>query len=210
MLMHDEALVRTIRNSQHIGKNFNELDAKDLLTLDVGSFFDPLLSGERIPLFEDVLKYCLENRVFMNIEIKPATGFEIRTGIAVAEMTAQYYDRLAEVGVAPFFSSFSFDSLKAAKEVAPQISRGYLLDGSVTGKPQWKEQLLELEAISVNVDHKHLTKEEVVEIKGIGCGVFCYTVNDLQKAEELLSWGVDCICTDQIDTFSSLAATLRS
>eukprot|EP00598_Pedospumella_elongata_P006744 CAMPEP_0184982856 /NCGR_PEP_ID=MMETSP1098-20130426/12251_1 /TAXON_ID=89044 /ORGANISM="Spumella elongata, Strain CCAP 955/1" /LENGTH=267 /DNA_ID=CAMNT_0027506619 /DNA_START=56 /DNA_END=859 /DNA_ORIENTATION=- len=209
MVIHDEEVRRTIRNSEHIGKMFNELDAQELLTLDAGSFFDPSLSHIRIPLFEDVLNYCLDNHVFMNIEIKPATGFEMRTGIVVAEMTARYYDRLAQAGVAPLFSSFSFDALKAAKEVAPHIPRGFLMHQSLDEVPNWKQIVSDLGAVSLNVNKDSLTEEHVNEIKAFGCGVFVYTVNDLVEAEKLLSWGVDCLCTDKIDTFSPLAARLR-
>ena len=209
MLMHDDELRRTIRNTPHMDKNFNELVAAELQTLDAGSFYDPALNHVRIPLFEDVLKYCLENSIFMNIEIKPASGHDLRTGIVVAELTAQYYDRLAEAGVAPVFSSFSMDALRAAKEVAPHIPRGLLVDEPLTDRPQWKEHLAELQAASLHVNRKHLTREQVQEIKAVGCGVFVYTVNDLAQADELLSWGVDCLCTDKIDTFSSLAEQLR-
>lgn len=209
MVIHDEELHRTIRNSEHVDKMFNELDAKDLLELDAGSYFDPSLSHVRIPLFEDVLKYSLDNHVFMNIEIKPAFGYEKRTGVVVAEMTAQYYDRLAQAGVAPLFSSFCVESLQAAKEVAPHIPRGLLLHQSLNDAPNWKVLVTELEAVSLHVNKKSLTEDHVNEMKGHGCGVFVYTVNDLDEAEKLLTWGVDCICTDKIDVFSRLAARLR-
>ncbi|CNU05691.1 glycerophosphoryl diester phosphodiesterase [Salmonella enterica subsp. enterica serovar Bovismorbificans] len=37
------------------------------------------------------------------------------------------------------------------------------------------------------------------EIKAAGLRILVYTVNQPQRAAELLRWGVDCICTDRID-----------
>jgi glycerophosphoryl diester phosphodiesterase len=36
-------------------------------------------------------------------------------------------------------------------------------------------------------------------IKDAGYGLFCYTVNDPERAREILGWGVDGFCTDRID-----------
>jgi glycerophosphoryl diester phosphodiesterase len=209
MLMHDEELSRTGVNPQYKGVLFNTLSASELKQVNVGEYFDPALTDVYIPTLEEVLQYCLEHHIFMNIEIKPATGYDIRTGIIVAEKVLQYYDRLVDAGVAPVFSSFSFDALKAAKEVAPQIARGYLVHEPLDTVPQWKAQVAELQAASMNVNEEHLTPAQVEEIKALQCGVFCYTVNEVSRAEELLSWGVDCICTDNVKAFGKLAMQLQ-
>jgi glycerophosphoryl diester phosphodiesterase len=52
-----------------------------------------------IPTFEEVLKHCLENKVFMNIEIKPTPGYEMRTGVVVGEMVMKYAERLKQAGI---------------------------------------------------------------------------------------------------------------
>lgn len=208
MLMHDEELTRTVMDTKYHGKLFNQYDAAELGSIDVGSYVSPDFSYVRIPTLESVLQHCLENHVFMNIEIKPAEGFDVRTGIIVAETVLQRYHEFVEIGVPPMFSSFSFDALKAAKEVAPQISRGFLIHEPLD-TVDWKAQVRELGAMALHVNEEHLTRAQVAEIKEVGCGAFCYTVNDLARAEELLSWGVDCLCTDKIDTFSGLATKLR-
>jgi glycerophosphoryl diester phosphodiesterase len=36
-------------------------------------------------------------------------------------------------------------------------------------------------------------------IREAGIGLFCYTVNEPERARELFGWGVNAICTDRID-----------
>jgi glycerophosphoryl diester phosphodiesterase len=210
LLMHDDMLTRLVVDPLFKDVSFNSLNADQLLAVNVGQWYDAGLVNVYIPTFEAVLQYCLENRIFMNIEIKPAPGYEIRTGIIVAEKTLEYYDRLAGAGVAPIFSSFSFDALKAAKEVAPHIARGYLIHEPLHTLPHWKQQSQELDVVALHLNQEHLTPALVEEIHAMRCGVFCYTVNGLPRAEELLGWGVDCLCTDNIAEFASLAERLRS
>jgi glycerophosphoryl diester phosphodiesterase len=208
MLMHDDELTRTAINPALAGLLLSSLTAKELSAVDVGSYFKPELSDVLIPTFEEVLKHCLANKVFMNIEIKPTPGFEMRTGIVVGELVMKYADRLKQAGVTPLFSSFSFEALKAAKEVAPAIPRGFLIHEPLGEVPNWQARVRELGAISVNTNARHLTRAQVQEISDLGCATFCYTVNDLAKADELLSWGVSCLCTDETVGFRDLAFEL--
>lgn len=210
LLMHDDALTRVVVDPQYKNVAFNQLTAEQLVSINVGQWYDPSLTDVFIPTFESVLQYCLDNLIFMNIEIKPAEGYDIRTGVVVAEKTLEYYDRLKAAGVAPILSSFSYDALKAAKEVAPHIPRGYLIHEPLHTAPRWQEQVHELGAVALHLNEEHLTPELVQEIHALHKGVFCYTVNDLTRAEELLSWGVDCLCTDNIADFASLAERLRN
>jgi glycerophosphoryl diester phosphodiesterase len=56
-----------------------------------------------------------------------------------------------------------------------------------------------LGAIALHTNHKHLTPVQAQTIKDAGVGLFCYTVNEPERAREILSWGVDAFCTDRID-----------
>eukprot|EP00601_Ochromonadales_sp_CCMP2298_P025819 CAMPEP_0173284892 /NCGR_PEP_ID=MMETSP1143-20121109/8303_1 /TAXON_ID=483371 /ORGANISM="non described non described, Strain CCMP2298" /LENGTH=280 /DNA_ID=CAMNT_0014222975 /DNA_START=39 /DNA_END=882 /DNA_ORIENTATION=+ len=205
MLMHDDELTRTVIDPALAGVMFSSLTAKELSVVDVGSYFKPTLSDCLIPTFEEVLKHCLANKVFMNIEIKPTPGFEMRTGIVVGELVMEYADRLKQAGVTPLFSSFSFEALKAAKEVN---SQGIPHPRAAGGGAQLAARVRELGAVSVNTNAEHLTYAQVQEISDLGCATFCYTVNDLAKADELLSWGVSCLCTDNTVGFRDLAFEL--
>ena len=97
---------------------------------------------------------------------------------------------------APLFSSFKRDALRGALETAPDIPRGFLCDEI---PDDWREVLKDLRCVALHCNHRRITKEFVEEVKGLGYWMFCYTVNDPARAEEILRWGVDGFCTDRLD-----------
>lgn len=209
MLMHDEVLDRTVRNTVHQGKVFNQLDASELKQVNAGLWFNekyPHLDLNKletvcIPTFESVLEFCSSNDIWMNIEIKPVKGMEKETGKAVAELTAKYFPVDTKLTL-PLFSSFSYDAMLAAMDAAPYIPRAYLMK-SVKEDSEWATKLKVLKAVSLNCDHICLTKDIVQEVKNDGLyNLFCYTVNCIERAQELKAWGVDAICTDRVDLFT--------
>jgi glycerophosphoryl diester phosphodiesterase len=90
----------------------------------------------------------------------------------------------------------------AAKVAAPAVPRGLLVD---VIPADWRHQLEAIEAVSLHTNHKHLTPELAAAVKGAGYGLFCYTVNDLARAHEIVGWGVDGFCTDRIDLIGPAA-----
>lgn len=200
VLMHDEYTGRTVKSPI---KGIGDHLAEELLALDAGSWFDASKYNHvRVPLFADVLSFCQSNNIWMNIEIKPYPGVETETGTIVARQTKDFFAAFPSLpsNDLPLFSSFSYESLVAAKEAAPLFKRGYLID-NLLNVPDWKERCRVLEAYSVHVNHKHLTASLAQEIKAEGLGLFCYTVNDVDRAREIISWGVDSFCTDRLDLF---------
>ncbi len=196
LLMHDERRGRTVAGSGAI----SEFAADELLQLDAGAWFGPQFKGVRIPAFAEVIAFCKQNGIWMNVEIKPVPGFERETGEVAAKMVQDMFapELAAQTGAAnlPLFSSFSFDALQAAQHHAPDIPRGFLMDRIPS---DWQDKLEELGAVALHTNHKHLSPELAHAIKAAGYGLMCYTVNDAARAREILGWGVDAFCTDRID-----------
>ncbi|MEO8188381.1 MAG: glycerophosphodiester phosphodiesterase family protein, partial [Burkholderiaceae bacterium] len=201
VLMHDPTLERTGLVSGAI----SELAAAQLERVDVGGWHSPRFVGERVPTLERTLRFCRDHDVWANIEIKPAPGFEAATGAAVARMTCAVYAGLVRPGGAcadqveprvPLLSSFSPDALIAAREVAPNLPLGWLVDDLL---PDWRETPTRLGCVSLHTNHRHLTARHARDIKRAGIWLFCYTVNSQQRAQTLFGWGVDALCTDAID-----------
>jgi glycerophosphoryl diester phosphodiesterase len=63
----------------------------------------------------------------------------------------------------------------------------------------WRTQLEAVDAIALHCNHRHLTPDLAAQVKLAGYGLFCYTVNEPDRARELLQWDVDAFCTDRID-----------
>ncbi len=202
ILMHDEFTGRTIQIPTKEKVMIADLDWDELNGLDAGSWFSPSFQNVNIPLFSEVLKYCFDNQIWINIEIKPCPGFEKLTGEIVARETAIFYDRYSGLRdeQSPLFSSFSFDSLKEARRIAPHIKRGLLID-KLDETPNWMVQCRDIEAFSIHVNHNDITPEFLSSAKSIGLGIFCYTVNNTERAKFLIEAGVDSFCTDQLQDF---------
>lgn len=195
ILMHDPEFGRTIAGSGSVANS----SAAQLMAMDAGAWFGAQFQGEGVPSLQQVLAFCLQQQIWMNIEIKPAPGFEAITGQVVAQTTQAFY---AEHGAAlpraawPLFSSFSFAALKAAQHTAPEIARGVLFERVPAN---WLSVLQDMQAVALHTNHQALSKELAQQIKAAGYGLFCYTVNQVERAREILAWGVDGFCTDRID-----------
>jgi glycerophosphoryl diester phosphodiesterase len=195
VVMHDPYLGRTVAGSG----NVFDYDAAELAAMDAGAWFGAQYRGEPVPLFADFAAFCKANGIWMNIEIKPAPGFEAQTGKVVAELArAMFADEIAagDVARSPLLSSFSEVALAAAQEAAPDLARAVLFD---VIPRNWQPRARALGAVAIHTNHKHLTASMARELRLAGLGLFCYTVNNPIRARELLLWGIDGFCTDRID-----------
>ncbi|MFC5462522.1 glycerophosphodiester phosphodiesterase [Massilia niabensis] len=195
VVMHDPFLGRTVPGSG----NVFDYDAAELASMDAGGWFAGEYAGEPVPLFVEFAGFCKAHGIWMNMELKPAPGFDIETGGTVARIAAAMYaDEIAagDMAAVPLLSSFSHLALEAAHQVAPQVPRACLMSEL---PPDWERRAHSVEAVAIHTNHKHLTRELAASVRAAGFGLFCYTVNDPRRARELLSWGVEAFCTDRID-----------
>jgi glycerophosphoryl diester phosphodiesterase len=195
VVMHDPFLGRTVPGSGHV----YDYDAPELAAMDAGSWFAAAFEGEPVPLFVEFAQFCKAHGVWMNIELKPAPGYDLQTGAVVTRIAAALFaDELAagQLAQAPLLSSFSQAALEAARDTAPQLPRAFLMSEL---PPDWERRAREVDAVAIHANHRHLTRRQALDVKAAGFGLFCYTVNDPARARELLGWGVDAFCTDRID-----------
>ena len=188
-LLHDDNLERTSNGWGVAG----DLPWSDLLKVDAGSWFSGAFKGEPLPLLSQVADRCRQHGMMANIEIKPTTGTGPLTGKTVALAARALWQGMTP----PLLSSFEIDALEAAQQAAPELPRGLLLDA---WREDWRELATRLGCVSLHLNHKLLDEQRTAEIKAAGLHILVYTVNQPQRAAELLRWGVDCICTDRIDT----------
>ncbi|MBZ1349266.1 glycerophosphodiester phosphodiesterase [Alcaligenaceae bacterium LF4-65] len=189
ILLHDAALDRTTNGKGAAG----DLDFAALATLDAGSWFAPSFAGEAIPTLGAIARYTQAVGMASNIEIKPTPGLETVTGMRVAELAQTLW---SGVSPPPLLSSFSLESLRAAKQAAPSLPRGWITDTLSAG---WQQALAELECVSLHLKHTLVTKALIAELRNQGLRLAVWTVNDPVRANELLGWGVDAVITDAID-----------
>ena len=201
VLMHDDTLERTTGTPGAVTAR----SSAELGRLDAGRWYSEGYASEPVPVLSDALAFCRANAVWCNVEIKPATGHEARTGALVARVVAHSYADLVHAeGVAasdvgprvPLLSSFSEAALAAARDAASGLPLALLRAGIPA---DFENRMRRLGTMSMHTDHRRLDAVRARAVKRAGYWLFCYTVNEPTRARQLFDWGVDAICTDRID-----------
>ena len=196
-LMHDATLERTT-NGHGTG---GELAMGELAQLDAGSWHSRAYAGEQLPTLEALARWCLANHLQLNVEIKPTPGQEEETGRACGALMNRIWP--AHI-VPPLFTSFKPEALQGARDMAPHIPRGLLVDRLADGAADLQTALgLGCSAMVLN----HALWDAALVAKVHGAGLYCssYTVNDEWAAQRLIGLGTDSIITDRVDLFSPAA-----
>ncbi|CAB3790298.1 Glycerophosphodiester phosphodiesterase, cytoplasmic [Paraburkholderia caffeinitolerans] len=199
-LLHDDTVERTSNGRGAAA----QLRYAQIAAFDAGSWCDPRFEGEHMPTLAEAAQCCREEGLMANVEIKPCPGREVETGRIVGAEAARLWraSGLDQATVQPLLSSFSPEALAAARDAAPDLPRGLLVERV---PDDWREQTAALGCVSLHASHRHLDEELVRRIKEAGLFILAYTVNDLKRARLLVSWGVDTICTDRIDLIEPYA-----
>jgi glycerophosphoryl diester phosphodiesterase len=189
VLFHDDKVNRTTDGKGTVAG----MTLTELRKLDAGRWYSPDFTGEPVPTLADAMDYLAATGIGANVEVKACAGREAETGAAVARaLAARWFG-----GPIPMLiSSFSADSLTAARQAAPKIPRGFL---SLKYRNDWAARMRELGCATFHVLDRRLTRARVGAIREAGYRAQAFTVNDPRRARELLSWGVESIITDYPD-----------
>ncbi len=191
-LLHDATLERTTPQ-----RGLASLRTWSALSrLDAGSWHSPRFAGECVPSLETVARFCIEHGHALNVEIKPTPGAEAETGRVVAHEARRHW---AGQTLQPLLSSFSADALAHARSAEPDLPRALLLSRL---EPGWLAQAQGLGCVAVVIDHRVMAADTVAHVHANGLRVLSYTVNDAALAGMLVSFGIDGLITDAVDTFS--------
>ena len=197
-LLHDATLTRTTNAALagHTETLAGNLPWSALSRLDAGNWHSRAFAGESLPTLDAVARYCQANGHQLNIEIKPTPGTEHPTGEGVAASAARLWQGTT---VPPLLTSFQLDALAGARDAAPQLPRGLLVDQLRTG---WLENALELGCVAVVCNQALWDTSTVTQARSAGLRLLAYTVNDEWAAKRLIDLGLDGIITDRVDLFS--------
>lgn len=189
VLMHDTNLDRTSNGSGPL----RALSWAQLAQLDAGRWHSVAFEGEPIPRLDQILSWLLEKGMLANVEIKPSPGLETYSGDLIARSCAKHW---VDQKVACLLSSFSEPALHAAMLAAPQLPRALLMDRLF---PDWLARCRRLSCVAVDWHERLVTAALIRDAHAAGLRVLVYTVNDPQRAAQLLAWGVDSVITDAVD-----------
>lgn len=215
VVLHDSTVDRTTDGTGDI----TTLTLDQVRTLDAGG-------GEPVPTLDEVLALAA-GRVEVNIELKAADSAP-----AVAAVVARHPDLVW------FASSGQWDALTELQGLVPGARVYPLTLGAATtehmraigvaagysdaeieaelerfthlGRPLHEalEFATRTGAAGVSTWDVGLTQDDVDRVHEAGLQAWVWTVNDPDRAAELMGWGVDALCTDDPATLLARRATL--
>ena len=191
-LLHDAKLDRTTSGRGVAG----DMPWSELSQLDAGSWHSRTYAGEPMPTLAALATYLQRNGFFLDLEIKPTPGLELKTGQVVGREVQRLW---AQASTPPLFTSFRPEALQGARDTAPEIPRGLLLDTLWDG---WLQVAQALECQAVVTNYGVMSADLVQQLHRAGLRALVYTVNDPSVAQWLISLGIDGIVTDAVDKFA--------
>ena len=188
IICHDSTLDRTTSGSGA----YEHLTWEDVSGLDAGSWFGPQFADERIPRLADLVDLMNETGLAMNVELKsPAGG--ARAAQRLVDATAQQLRRIRP-DVPVIISSFNHLLLRLMGEAGPWPT-ACLFDRGQLGE-DWRTLAELAGARYIHPCEDGLTSAQVAQMREAGFGVNPWTVNDPERAKELVAWGVTGVIGD--------------
>ncbi|MCK5136824.1 MAG: alkaline phosphatase [Bacteroidales bacterium] len=142
--------------------------------------------NEPIPLLKDVLGTIPADRMLV---------IEIKTGPEILPHLQQVIDKYWESGRISFIA-FDFETIKATKELYPEIPCYYLS----SFKPDLKKHfdaVVDNKLDGVDLRHAIIDRKTVEKCNAAGLDVWCWTVNDPETAMKMKEMGVTAVTTDR-------------
>jgi glycerophosphoryl diester phosphodiesterase len=155
----------------------------DLETIDIGSWFDPEFSDQRVPHLREVLE-ASRGRARVDIELKYYGHDE-----ALEQRVADIVDELG-MNDQVMAMSLKYDAVQKMKALRPDWSVG-LLTATAIG------DLTRVEADFLAVNAKLATRGFVRRAHERGLPVYAWTVNDPVQMFRMINHGVDGLITDK-------------
>lgn len=186
VVLHDETLDRCTNAQSLLARKevpVASLDVQTLKRLDAGSWFDARFSGTTIPTLEEALAV---------IQSRSMTLIERKQGDAAACVQLLRKHNLQQRVVV---QAFDWEYLKACHQLDAGLVLGAL--GSDELSAQRIGEAIDAGARVVGWNAKHLDAESIQRAKQKGLRVWAYTVNDSDRAKELIEAGIDGIITDR-------------
>ncbi len=177
-------------------KPVSKMSWDELKKLDVGAWKDEKYRGEKIPLLSELLPLIPKNgRMF--IEIK--TGPEI---IPALKRVLQKANRPCKQTA---IICFSEQVIAGVRKELPHLDAYWLSYLKKNQKPGERKtptigQVIatakKLDTTAVDLGGE-IAEHDVKQLSAAGLGCYVWTINDPQKARELVNWGVIGITTDR-------------
>lgn len=185
IIIHDDTTARVAIDDMVVEKStFQTLRSLQLTDRDGTRSRSDL----RLPTLDEYININKKYEKYAVLELKNA--FEEQEVLDICA-------RIDELGYMDHtvFISFAYDNLVYLRRKYPNATAQFLTS-------KYESGLIErLKAWNLDLDIKYtaLTEDIIKELHDEGITVNCWTVDDPEKAEELVSWGIDMITTNILE-----------
>lgn len=183
VLIHDEKIDRTSNGKGYV---------KDYTYDELSKFnFNYKFKGvqAKIPLLEELLDYCVDKDIILNIEIKTDK-------IQYPNIEQMTYNMIKEKGLLDkvMFSSFNLDSLLKLREIDNSVYLGYLFEEDYQNN---KDKVLKYHFNAAHPKYVFLNETEINDYLSHGIDVNTWTVDNDDIKDFLVAEGVKVIITNK-------------
>ena len=178
--MHDETVDRTTDGTGDVVS----FSLAELKTLDAGSWFSPDFAGESVPTLSEAIRAAQANDLTPVVERKAGSHDD-------------YHAAFQDLGLLPGdFKVISFDwrFLAFLDRLDSDYQLGALGSGELTQTEV--DRAVSLGADFIDWSHTDVTQETVDLVHQNNMELYVYTVNDSNRMQELIDYGIDGITTD--------------
>lgn len=186
VMIHDKRLERTTNGKGYVAKH----NLSDIQSLDAGGWFADRFRGLRPPTLGEFVECIISNGLNLQLELKETSGREHELVDAVCDALKRIWP-FDERSL--FLSGFSERCLRRAAERMPHIPRAL----TTVYVPQDPDGLAEEIGVQImHVQDEFTDADAIRTIRQSSVEFAVATVNDRERAQELLDAGVQSILTD--------------
>jgi glycerophosphoryl diester phosphodiesterase len=186
VVIHDEILDRTTNAEDIFGQPklvVGSYSSAELKKLDAGTWFDDKFVNVRIPTLVESLNLIQSGSV---------TLVERKQGGADTVVRLLKEKNLLDKVVV---QAFDWNYVARCRELAPNLALATL-----SGKPAAPEQIEAAAATGADVivwDHQKIGRREIEQVHKLGKKAWAYTIDDVEKAKQLVAAGLDGVITNK-------------
>jgi glycerophosphoryl diester phosphodiesterase len=186
VVIHDKILDRTTNAEDVLGQAKLLVDAlplADLRKLDVGVWFEDKFTGTKMPTLTEALDL---------IQTSSVTLIERKAGDPAALIRLLEEKGLTDRVVV---QAFDWEFVAECRRRSPRLALGTL-----SGKPANPEQIKAAADTGADIivwDHQKIGRREIAQIHELGKKAWAYTIDDPNRAKQLIAAGLDGIITNK-------------
>ena len=185
IIIHDDNTGRVAVESMVV----EESDYKTLRSLQLKQKDGMMRTDLRLPSLEEYLTICKHYDKVCVLELKNPMPEEAVKGIIEACANVYCLEKMV-------FISFDFQNMLYIRKYAPNAEAQYLLAEEIT---QAHIDKLVQNNLDLDVHYLAMSEDLMKRLHESGIKVNCWTVDDPEIAERLVSWGIDYITSNILE-----------